>query len=88
MGDLEGEDCNLFYALYVLSTAADGRLILFSQHLTPKDKSTSIVVLGSHNVYPVEEPQQHRHNTVAQCCYIVNCITNQMMGVFSQKIVT
>lgn len=91
MGDLEGEDTNLFYALYVLSTATDGRLRLFTQQFTPKDKSTSFVMWGSHNVYPVEEPQQHRHNTVLQCCYLVNCITkhmtwcaHQMIGVFSQ----
>lgn len=58
----------LTYALYVLSTAADGRLRPFTQLFTPKDKSTSFVVLGSHNVYPVEEPQQHRHNTVVHCC--------------------
>lgn len=74
MGDLEGEDTNLFYALYVLSTAADGRLRPFTQHFNPKDKSTSFVVLGSHNVYPVEEPQQHRHNTVVGslllCCQL------------------
>lgn len=86
MGDLEGEDTNLFYALYVLSTAAYGRLRPITQHFTPKDKSTSFVMLGLHNVYPVEEPQQHRHNTMVHCCYVVNCITNQMTWCANQMI--